>query len=73
LMKNFPLRLREGHLLLPPDSSSSASTNRGLHTNDHYLQIVHVVEPPQVTFEEPQPSLSANSRQNSVSHDENGA
>jgi hypothetical protein len=36
-------------------------------------KIVHVVEPPHVTFEEPQPSLSANSRQNSASHDENGA
>jgi histone deacetylase 1/2 len=47
LNPNAGRRLREEILLLPQDNSPSASTDRGVHTNDHYLQTVPVTNPPQ--------------------------
>jgi hypothetical protein len=40
LHPNAGRRLREEILLLPHDNTPLASTDRGVHTNDHYLHIV---------------------------------
>jgi hypothetical protein len=47
LHPNAGHRLLEEILLLTLESSCSASHDRSVHTNDHYLQIVNVVTPPQ--------------------------
>jgi hypothetical protein len=48
LHPNAGRRLREEILLLPndPPLSSVSLDNRGVHTNDHALQLVPVVNPP---------------------------
>jgi hypothetical protein len=45
LHPNAGRRLREEIILLPSHASPTDTTDRGVHTNDHYLQIVPVTNP----------------------------
>jgi hypothetical protein len=72
LHPNAGRRLREEILLLPQDNSSSASHNRGVHTNDHYLQLVPIVSPPHVHVEGSPPNSDQETSQNSRENKENG-
>jgi hypothetical protein len=68
LHPNAGRRLREEIMLLPETTSPSASNDRGVHTNDQYLHIVHVVDPLQVTTKV---SSSQNSGPDSAENSEN--
>jgi hypothetical protein len=61
---NVGLRLREKIMLLPENTSSSASNDRGVHTNDQYMHIAPIFDPMQVVAEESSSHSSPSSGQN---------
>jgi hypothetical protein len=72
LNPNVGRRLREDMLLLPPDKSSSACSDRGVHTNGHYLHLVPLVVSPQVSAKESTTSSESEPTQNSAATTSNG-
>jgi hypothetical protein len=61
--------LSEEILLLYLESSSSASQDRGVHINDHYLQIVPSITPPQEAADLDSPQNFETISENDTSND----
>jgi histone deacetylase 1/2 len=71
LNPNAGRRLREEILLLPSDDPPSSSHTRSVHTNDHYLQVVLVVQSPRDIVVEPPSHTTSNSGHNGEISGEN--
>jgi hypothetical protein len=71
LHPNAGRRLRKEILLFPSDTPSLVPNYRGVHTNDHYLQIFPCVDSTQATTDEATTSPNQETTQNSEQHVEN--